>query len=118
MDKKVEFQEPVVEYEEHKGASYPQQAYSQQESEQKELPAKLQAAQQKQQRDDGGKENQETSNTMDEETYKTFLAQDQKWKGAEVDARQHLSHREAHQEYRTELTREITRYQVGECSRK
>jgi hypothetical protein len=49
---------------------------------------------------------------MDEETYKTFKEQDEKWSGAQVDARQHLSHREAHSEYRAEFTRAIAQYQV------
>lgn len=91
MEKKVAFRHP--EYMEHKGG-FPDQS--------KDL--------------DEVEENNETGDSigtsMDEETYKTFHAQDEKWSGADVDARQHLSHREAHSEYRNELTREITRYQV------
>lgn len=50
--------------------------------------------------------------TVEDETYKTFQEQDEKWKGADVDARQHLSHREAHAEFRIELARAIANYQV------
>ena len=70
-----------------------------------------------------GKENKALMNnillkeekSLSEESFKTFHEQDEKWRDAKVDARQHLSHREAHSEYRAELTRAIARYQVKEC---
>ena len=107
MEKKVEFKEPV-EHGEYKGSPQQQQ---QQQQQQRHEQNKKKVDQQKEEKEEKEEEASEVS-AMDEETYKTFLAQDLKWQGAEVDARQHLSHREAHQEYRSELTRAITRYQV------
>lgn len=51
---------------------------------------------------------------QEEETYKVFKEQDERWQDVVQDARQHISHREAHAEYRNEFTRTIRQYQVLE----
>ena len=53
----------------------------------------------------------------DEERHRKYLTQEAKWSDVIQDARQHISHREAHIEYSTELTQAISRYQVNVFAR-
>jgi hypothetical protein len=97
MEKKVEFREGV-EYEEVKGG--PMVGGKSTAESESECVSEIEA------------DEKVGWETVEDETYKTFQEQDEKWKGADVDARQHLSHREAHAEFRIELARAIANYQV------
>jgi len=108
MERKVGFQE-AVEYGEHKGLHVQEHGMSGPITSPSQIPVVQRGSEL-----DSASDEKAGWGSMEEETYKTFQDQDEKWKGADVDARQHLSHREAHSEFRTELSRAIMHYQIIE----